>query len=169
MITGDSVEKACSEVGEYSDEKMIGEFDRFFRAQPAICEFVVEVTQESGQKIQELSLFLAYMVFKAIEMDEPSTIGVVTAEAIEAAYRESESWIERISEAEGTDLQATIAANLQRDTEPYLLQYVISELNAPLEDGSALDDEEKGEVFFVLKTVISSLKPEEKRRIIEIE
>ena len=169
MITGDSVEKACSEVGEYSDEKMIGEFDRFFRAQPAICEFVVELTHESGQKIQELSLFLAYMVFKAIEMDEPSPISAVTAEAIEAAYRDSESWIERISAAEGTDLQSTIAASLQKDTEPYLLQYVISELNAPLEDGSALDDEEKGEVFFVLKTVISSLKPEEKGRIIEIQ
>jgi hypothetical protein len=38
-----------------------------------------------------------------------------------------------------------------------LVQYVISELNQPLEDGKVLEDEEKGEVFFVLKTVISSL------------
>ena len=37
-----------------------------------------------------------------------------------------------------------------------MLQYVISEINEPLEDGTELDDEEKGEVFFVLKTVISS-------------
>jgi hypothetical protein len=169
MITGDSVEKACSEVGEYSDEKMVGEFDRFFREQPAICEFVVELTHESGQKIQELSLFLAYMVFKAIEMNEPNALGPVTSEAIEAAYRDSESWIERISATESEELESTIAASLQKDTEPYLLQYVISELNAPLDDGSALDDEEKGEVFFVLKTVISSLTPEEKGRIIEIE
>ena len=169
MITGDSVEKACSEVGEYSDEKMVGEFDRFFREQPAICEFVVELTHESGQKIQELSLFLAYMVFKAIEMNEPNTLAPVTSEAIEAAYRDSESWIERISATESEELESTIAASLQKDTEPYLLQYVISELNAPLDDGSALDDEEKGEVFFVLKTVISSLTPEEKGRIIEIE
>jgi hypothetical protein len=169
MITGDSVEKACSEVGEYSDEKMVGEFDRFFREQPAICEFVVELTHESGQKIQELSLFLAYMVFKAIEMNEPNNLGPVTSEAIEAAYRDSESWIDRISATESEELESTIAASLQKDTEPYLLQYVISELNAPLDDGSALDDEEKGEVFFVLKTVISSLTPEEKGRIIEIE
>jgi len=48
------------------------------------------------------------------------------------------------------------------------LQYVISELNEPMEDGAELDDEEKGEVFFVLKTVISSLRSEPKRRIIEI-
>ena len=163
MITGDSVEKACSEVGEYSDAKMIGEFDRFFRAQPAVCDFIVELTHESGHKIQELSLFLSYMVFKAMEMGQTDAVSAVTPDAIETAYRESESWIERVSQREGVELQSAIAASLEKDTEPYLLQYVISELNEPLEDGSELNDEEKGEVFFVLKTVISSLRPEEER------
>ena len=169
MITGESVERTCSEVGEYSDEMMVGEFDRFFRQQPAICDFVVELTHGSGQKIQELSLFLSYMVFKTMEMDAAGAVSAVTPEAIEAAYRESEFWIERISQAEGSELQSAIGENLQTDTEPYLLQYVISELNEPLEDGAKLDDEEKGEVFFVLKTVISSLKGEQKGRIIEVE
>jgi len=30
MITNDVVEKACSEVGAYTDEQMMSEFDRFF-------------------------------------------------------------------------------------------------------------------------------------------
>src|SRR5437870_4098551 len=123
MITGESVEKACSEVGEYSDEKMVEEFDRFFRAQPAICDFIVELTYESGQKIQELSLFLSYMVFKAMEMSGSSASDAVTSAAIESAYHDSESWIERVSSAEGVELQSAIAASLQKDTEPYLLQY----------------------------------------------
>ena len=160
MITGESLKKACAVVGEYSDEQMAGEFDRFFREQPAICDFVAELTQESGQKIQELSLFLSYMVFKAMESDEPANVNAITPAAIEAAYRESEFWIERISQAEGTELQSAIAGSLQKDTEPYLLQYVIAELNEPMDDGIELDDEEKGEVFFVLKTVITSLKGE---------
>ncbi len=163
MVTGDSVERACSEVGEYSDERMMGEFDRFFRAQPAICDFIVELTQESGPKIQELSLFLSYMVFKATELGQTTAVSAVTPGAIETAYRESESWIERVSQAEGNALQSAIGASLKGDTEPYLLQYVISELNEPLEDGTELNDEEKGEVFFVLKTVISSLSPEEQK------
>ena len=169
MINGESVEKACSEVGEYSDEKMVDEFDCFFRAQPAICDFVVELTHESGQKVQELSLFLSYMVFKAMETAGAASVTKVTPETIEAGYRETESWMERISGAEGAELQSAIAASLQRDTEPYLLQYVISELNEPMEDGTELNDEEKGEVFFVVKTVISSLKNETKGRIIEVE
>src|SRR5207253_3772165 len=158
MISGQSVEKACSEVGEYSDEKMVDEFDRFFRAQPSICDFIVELTHESGQKIQELSLFLSYMVFKTMELAQTGSSDAVKPDDIEAAYRETETWMARVSQAEGTELQSAIAASLQQDTEPYLLQYVISELNEPMEDGADLNDEEKGEVFFVLKTVISSLK-----------
>jgi hypothetical protein len=166
MVSVDSVEKACSEVGEYSDEKMVDEFDRFFRAQPAICDFVVELTHESGMKVQELSLFLAYMVFKTIETETADSVTRVTPEQIEAGYRETESWMERLSAIEGTELQASIATNLQKDEEPNLLQYVISELNEPMEDGSALNDEEKGEVFFVVKTVIGSFKNEPKGKII---
>ena len=63
-------------------------------------------------------------------------------------------------------MQSAIATSLQRDTEPHLLQYIVSELNEPMEDGAELTDEEKGEVFFLLKTIISSLN--DQRRIIEI-
>ena len=167
MISAESVEKACSEVGEYSDDNMVEEFDRFFRAQPAVCEFIVEVTQQSGQRIQELSLFLSYMVFKAKQMEQTETVAAVTQDDLEAAYRDTESWMAQVGQAEPTELQGAIAASLKHDTEPYVLQYVISELNEPMEEGADLNDEEKGEVFFILKTVIASISP--KRRIIEID
>jgi hypothetical protein len=169
MISGESVDKACSEVGEYTDDHMVGEFDRFFRAQPAVCEFIIELTQSSGQKIQELSLFLSYIVFKAIEMEQPGTAVTIKQADIEAAYSNTESWMAQLSQAENTELQSTIAASLNQDTEPFLLQYVISELNEPMEDGTELNDEEKGEVFFILKTVISSIDQEPRRRIIEVD
>ena len=166
MITGESVEKACSEVDQYSPEQMVAEFERFFRVQPAVCDFIVEITHESGQKIQELSLFLSYMVFKSSEGSPPGTTQAIKPEDIETAYRSTESWMEGMIAAQQSDLQAAILESLQQETEPYLLQYIISELNEPLEGGVELNDEEKGEVFFVLKTVISSLC--NKRRIIEI-
>jgi hypothetical protein len=166
MITSASVEKACSQVGDYTDENMVSEFDRFFRAQPAVCEFIVELTHESGHKIQELALFLSYMIFKALEIERAAEIDVIKPENIEAAYRDTESWMTQVSEAEGDELQPTIAASLQRDTEPHLLQYIVSELNEPMDDGAELTDEEKGEVFFLLKTIIASLN--DQRRIIEI-
>jgi hypothetical protein len=157
MVTSKSVEKACADVGEYNDEQMAQEFDRFFRAQPAVCEFIVEITHESGQKIQELSLFLSYMVFKSAEVSETCPAANIKPEDIEAAYRETESWMTRFSQAEGGELQESIVRSLEQDTEPHLLQYIISELNEPMEEEEELNDEEKGEVFFVLKTVITSL------------
>lgn len=168
MVTGESVEKACAEVGEYTDDHMVGEFDRFFQSQPAVCEFIMELTQGSGQKIQELSLFLSYIVFKAVGIEHPGNADMVKQEDIEAAYRNTESWMSRLGQAEGTELGPSIASSLNQDTEPFLLQYVISELNEPLEDGADLNDEEKGEVFFVLKTIIASIG-QPKRRIIEID
>jgi len=154
MITNDIVERACTEVGAYTDDQMMSEFDRFFQKQPGICDFVSELTSESTADIQELSLFLSYMVFKAAEAAEPGApenLKEVSAERIESAFHESESWIDRIEKAQ--DDKTTL---LPDDTEPFLVQYVISELNQPLEDGTLLGDEQKGEVFFVLRTVISS-------------
>jgi hypothetical protein len=153
MISNEVVERACSEVGAYTDDEMMKEFDRFFQRQPGICDFVAELTSESASEIQELSLFLSYMVFKAAETAEvdPHGLAEIPAERIETAFHDSESWIDRIEQAQeqGVGLQAD-------DTEPFLMQYVISELNQPLEDGKLLEDEQKGEVFFVLRTVISS-------------
>ncbi len=157
MVTSESVDKACLEVGEYTDEKMLDEFDRFFQSQPAICSFVVDATTESSQQIQELSLFLSYMVFKACELEDSTAVKSVTPEAIDSAYRTSESWIQQINQSRTDEIESVIASSLRLDNEPYLLQYVVSELNELLEDGSALNDDEKGEVFFVLKTVIMSL------------
>ena len=151
------MEKACSAVGQYSDEQMVDEFDSFFRAQPAVCDFIVELTHESSQKIQELSLFLSYMVFKTMEVSETGAPAMVTVEDIEVAYKQTEAWMANISDVEGTELEQAIVRSLRRDTEPHLLQYVISELNEPMDDGTPLNDEEKGEVFFILKTIIASI------------
>src|SRR5215510_15223539 len=140
MITSDLVDQACSEVSSYTDDRMMTEFEAFFKEQPSICDFITELTSESSMQIQELSLFLSYMVFKTVKMGRSETLEAVPAEKIEAAYRESESWIDRIN----VDDQP---AQVPVDPEPHLLQYVISELNQPLENGVLLEDEEKGEVF----------------------
>ena len=150
MITSESVDEACSEINGYTDDRMMKEFDAFFKEQPSICDFITELTSESSMRIQELALFMSYMVFKAIKIGMPQGVSPVSPETLEAAYKESESWIERID-------QGAEVSDMPVDTEPYLIQYVISELNQPLEDGALLEDEQKGEVFFVLKTVISSL------------
>ena len=157
MVTSDAVEQTCSDVGAYSEGEMASEFERFFKAQPELCEFLVELTGESDQKIQELSLFLSYMVFKTVERSRTVELPVATHTMIEDAFRESESWIEKLNKVESTAVQSSILSTFEADNEPFLLQYVITEINQTLDDGTELRDEQKGEIFFVLKTVISTL------------
>src|ERR1044071_1232066 len=106
MITSELVDDACSEVNSYTDDRMMKEFDAFFKEQPSICDFITELTSESAMKLQELALFMSYMVYKAVKKGAPEgAVAPVSAESIEAAYRESEGWIERINQgAEVSDL-----------------------------------------------------------------
>jgi hypothetical protein len=166
MITNESIETVCEAVSEFSDEKMASEFDRFFKAQPAVCDFIVDLTSESTPAIQELSLFLSYMIFRAIEAGTTGRLALIQPEEIEAAFRESESWVEAINGADPEKGDPGVVAGVTSNDEPFLLQYILFEINQPLEDGSELPDEEKGEVFFLLKTVMASLLKSAGPRII---
>jgi hypothetical protein len=156
MITSDSVEKACLEVEAYTEDRMDAEFDQFFRQQPDICKFVTQMTLQSSRQLHELALFLSFMIFKAAHLEAPGAWITVDADRIDTAYRENEAWLDRISQINESST-AEVANAVISEAEPHLIHYVISELNQPLETGDILEDDQKGEVFFVLKTVISSL------------
>jgi hypothetical protein len=96
------------------------------------------------------------MIFKALKCSGPDSVDAITPQMIESAYRECESWIDELSQTDDSQVEV-VSERLKEETEPYLIQYVIAELNRPDSDGVVLEDEEKGEVFFLLRTVISSL------------
>src|SRR5215475_1765170 len=156
MVTSDAVEQACADVGAYSEPQMASEFERFFKAQPELCDFIVELTGESDPKIQELSLYLSYVVFKAVETCREE-MPPVTQAMIEEAFRDSERWIEKLNDVESMAVQSAILSSFESEGEPFLLQYVITEINQAIDDDTELGDEQKSEIFFVLKTAISTL------------
>jgi hypothetical protein len=133
-------------VGEYTDDQMMSEFDRFFQNQPGICDFVAELTSESTSEIQELSLFLAYMVFKAAEAAERDASGSlkeVSAEQI-GIPPSMKVILDRTNRA-GTGRTEFPGPD---DSEPFLVQYVISELQPASRRRNAPGRRTKGEVFF---------------------
>src|SRR5215813_11014728 len=118
MITSDTVEKACTEVSAYTEEQMATEFERFFRNQPDLCDFIVDLTTDSGQQIQELSLFLSYMIFKAVEAAQPAQLEAISQGRIEEAFKQSEAWIERVNQTAGESGSA-VMSSLATDAEPH--------------------------------------------------
>ena len=158
MISRENIEATCLEVGNLTADEMAHEFERFFKAQPSIAEFVMQLTGDSGQKIQESSLFLSFMVVKIMQKASVAEVPVVQPAELDAAFHNSEGWIERMNDAEGGHNASSLVAEIiAAEDEPNLMGYVVGEINQAQQDGSDLEEEEKGEIFFVLRTVISSL------------
>ncbi len=152
MIGPEIIERVRDRVAEFSDDVLDGEFEAFFSKQPEICNFVTDLTSERGQQARELALFLAYLVYKAVEEGRSQDHEQVDAQTITSACGESREWIEKMHGLDGADIDRSSVSG--RDGELHLLGFVIAEMN---EAGPELSEEEKGTILFALKTVISSL------------
>jgi hypothetical protein len=63
-IPGEIVEKVCSEMNRYSESRMSEEAARFLRQQPYLIQFLQEFTADFPSEVQQLSLYLAYLIWK---------------------------------------------------------------------------------------------------------
>ncbi len=155
MIQKETIDKIRTNVAACSDEALEEEFDGFFQNQSEICDFVVDLTSTSSQRVRELTLYLSYVVYKALAEDGGGYGGAITSERIAAACRESEEWIQHLAEIEEAEIHSAPLSTVGE--EPYLIGFVVTEVHDAIEDGLDLKEEEKGTVFFVLKTVIRAL------------
>ena len=154
MIQKQTIDKICTHVAACSNEVLEREFNVFFQDQSEICEFVMDLTSASSQSVRELTLYLSYVTYKVLAEGGGSG-KKITSERITEACRESEEWIQNLAELEETEIPSTSLSTM--GDEPYLIGFVINEVHDAIEDGLDLREEEKGTVFFVLKTVIRTL------------
>ncbi len=155
MVERQTIDKVRSDVTDCSEEALEKEFEEFFKKQPAICNFVMDLTAAGDPSAGELALYMSYVVYKALLVNRSGSLGRVSSEEIADACSESGDWVHRMSEAGETGAQSPWLSKL--NDEPYLISYVISEVHDALKGGLELKEEEKGAVFFVLTAVIASL------------
>ncbi len=161
MVTRETIATIRTRAVECSDEILEKKFESFFKKQPALCDFVMELTSTSRQSVGELALYLSYVVYEALMVDRAGSLDEVTSEEIAHACHESEHWVQRMSESQATELPSSTLSDL--GDEPHLISYVISEVHHAATDGLDLKPEEKGAVFFVLTAVIASLTANSER------
>ncbi len=157
MVSKPTIEKIQGDVADYSAETLELEFDRFFRDQPEICDFVMDLTSTTSQRVREISLYLGYVVYKSLEETYRDALSEATPETIAAASVESRLWMERMNVSGPSD-DPTSGLRIEAD-EPVLLGFVVSEVEEAITDGLEMKEEEMGAVFFAMKTVIASLSP----------
>jgi len=164
MVDRQTIDSVRSAAADCSESELEREFEEFFKNQPDLCDFVMDLTSSGPPTAGELALYMCYVVYKATMADRDGPLNRVTSKEITDACSESGDWVHRMSEIDATKvIEATKDIEIQSpspsklDDEPHLMGYVISEVHDALKGGLDLGEEEKGAVFFVLTAVISSL------------
>jgi hypothetical protein len=158
VISAELVEETWREVGSNSRGKAIELMSRIGRTQRELLSFVLVFTQELGSDAHELSAYLFTVIYRMYEKAAETRIRTIKPKEIQDAYEKNEKFMERFINADERFLKR--AADSIASAQPFVVQYLVEAIfEAPEnpEDPLTLSEEETGEIFLTLKTVIDVL------------
>jgi hypothetical protein len=150
------VEKTWQEVGGFSPDRGKKEMMKIGNNQPELLAFVTESSQEMGQEVRELAIYMFIVVYRMFEKAY-GKIKKISPEEIIECYEHNEGLMERLEGANEKFLDRI--ASVQTSREPYVVNYVADALmeDDEAEHAVALTEEQKGFLYLLLKTVIDVL------------
>ncbi|MGZ3745008.1 MAG: hypothetical protein ACXVBQ_14180 [Pseudobdellovibrionaceae bacterium] len=124
--------------------------------QPDLLAFVMKSSEEMGQQVRELAIYMFLVVYRMFQKTQ-GKIKKISSEEIIECYEHNEGLVERLEGADEKFLDRI--ANVQTSKQPHVVNYVVDALmeEEEGEDAVKLNDEQKGFLFLVLKTVIDVL------------
>ena len=124
--------------------------------QPELLAFVTQLSEERGQALKELGVYLFFVVYRMFQKTQGKIKRISSQDLIEY-YEHDESLMERLEGAHERFLDRV--ARIQISKQPFVTKYVIDALMEDEEaaDASDLTNEGKGFLFILLKTVIDVL------------
>jgi hypothetical protein len=152
------VETTWQEVAGFRSDRAKKEMMKVGNKQPELLAFVMESSQEMGQEVRELAIYMFLVVYRMFQ-EAHGKIKKISYEEIIECYEHNEGLMERLEGAHDKFLDRV--ASVQTPRQPYVVKYVVDALMEEDEEGGgdalALTDEQKGFVFLLLKTVIDVL------------
>ena len=150
------VEKTWQEFTGFSPDIAKKEMMKIGNSQPDLLAFVVESSKEMGREVSELAIYLCLVVYRMFQKSH-GKIKKISSEEIIECYQNNEGLMEKL---EGThqrflDRIAYVLASKQ----PYVMKYVADAVTEEDEgkDAVQLTEEQKGFLYFLLKSVIDVL------------
>ena len=118
---------------------------------------MMEFTQDLDQEVQELAIYMFFVVYRMFEKSSTKKIRKVSSEEIIACWDQNENLMERLEGAHEKFFERI--AEVQLSGQPYVMKYVVETLmEVPEEeDPVALTEEDIGYLFLLLKTVVDLL------------
>ena len=150
------VEKTWQEVAGFSPDRAKKEMMKIANSEPELLAFVMESSQEMGQEVGELTIYMFLVVYRMFQQAH-GKIEKISSEEIIECYEHNEGLMERLEGAHEKFLDRI--ASVQTSRHPYVVKYVADALmeDDEGEDALALTEEQKGFLFLLLKTVIDVL------------
>jgi hypothetical protein len=143
-ISTSTVQKACLELEHFSEPQMAEEASRFIRHQPNLVDFLKEFTEDSHTEIQQLALYLSYLIWKIFTIDKKKKFPQIPWEVCYQCFiKERRLWKENQVHANEKNLQ------------PNLILYIQSFFEKDSENLKS-EEVEKGALLILLRSVIAA-------------
>ncbi len=154
-IPEELVEKISKKISSIKPLEANEEIQKVGQLQPDLVAFVMDSTEGLNPEAQELAIYLFFVVYRIFQASG-AKIRKVSYGEIDEFFEQNETLFE---DAESADPLADSLSDPLKIfpvlIQPYLMRYLSEAL--PEEEASGVNEEEKGVIFLVLKTVIEVL------------
>ena len=156
-IPEEAVEETWQEVAGFASRQQHEEMGKAANNQPDLLAFMMGFTEELGQEVKELAIYMFFVVYRIFEKSSGKRIRKISAEQIIECYEYNEGLVKSLEGVHEKFLHRIAKTELSR--QPYVMKYVTETLLEAPEEGDhvALTEEDIGEIFLLLKTVVDLL------------
>ena len=150
------VEKTWQEVAGFNPLKANKEMMKIGSNQPDLLAFIMELTRKSDQEVKELAIYMFFVVYRMFQKAK-GKIKRISAKEISECYEYNASLMEKLEEAHEKFFDRAVSVQISR--QPYVVKYVVDALMEEEEEEGdlTLNEEQKGLLYLLLKTVIDVL------------
>lgn len=154
LISKSAIQKVIRNLEDQTTREMSLEAARFNREQPLLASFVSAFASELPVKAQDLTLYLAYLMWRIMETGGEG-VERVPASIILEQIQENWLFIERFVKMASSSCGSYLS-EIDFLSQPHMLEYVATVI---LEEGkrSHIAEHHIGYMIFVLKTALDSL------------
>ncbi len=155
-IDEETVEATWEEVASMEPHDAQSAMQEAAKKQPALLAYVMETTSDTREEVQELGIYLYYVIFRMFEVGAEKPLEEVSFEAVERHADRNESLLERLEVAHDRFLLRV--SEVETSRQPFIYRYLVEVLFEEDDDESVdLAEEETGLLFLTLKTVVDAM------------
>ena len=157
-ITQDTVDRTWQTIAEMDPKNAADAMYDFSEAQPHLLGFVMAFAEDLDTGASELCTYMLYVVYQMFVNSSSKTIPTITDSQVEAQYKATCELLDSLHDVEDDPSDEDIEMEVQN--QPYVYRYVTEALLEEDDDPNdqmEVSEEEFGEIFMMMKTVIDAV------------